>query len=74
MQSAAERTANAPARPVEGAVVLVNCFEVPAGREDEFFHHWGTLAAWFRTQPGYVSNRLPAATTERISLPDATSS
>ena len=58
MLTAIDRTAPSPAHPHTGGVTLINSFEVPAGREAAFVALWHTMAAWFRTRPGYVSNRL----------------
>lgn len=40
------------------SVVLINVFEVPEGRGDEFVSGWQIAAAHMRTQPGYISTRL----------------
>jgi heme-degrading monooxygenase HmoA len=61
MLTAIDRTAPSPVQPHTGGVTLINSFEVPAGREAAFVAMWHALAAWFRTQPGYVSNRLHRA-------------
>jgi heme-degrading monooxygenase HmoA len=45
-------------------VILINSFEVPAGREDEFLHAWQAIAAHLCTQPGYVRTRLHRAVSE----------
>ena len=39
-------------------VTLVNCFEVPAGREEEFFSLWREVNDYMRKQRGYVSHKL----------------
>lgn len=39
-------------------VTLVNCFEVPAGREDEFFKLWQEVNEYMRVQPGYLGHKL----------------
>lgn len=39
-------------------VPFVNCFEVPAGREDEFLARWAEVNAYMRAKPGFVSHRL----------------
>jgi heme-degrading monooxygenase HmoA len=39
-------------------VTLVNCFEIPAGREDEFFSLWQQVNAYVRTKRGYVGHKL----------------
>jgi heme-degrading monooxygenase HmoA len=61
MLTATDRTAPSPVQPHTGTVTLINSFEVPAGREDTFVAMWQTMAAWFRSQPGYISNRLHCA-------------
>jgi heme-degrading monooxygenase HmoA len=61
MQTAADRTAPPSPQSPPGGVTLINSFEVPAGREAAFVAQWHALAAWFRTQPGYVANRLHRA-------------
>jgi heme-degrading monooxygenase HmoA len=43
--------------------IFINCFEVPAGREDEFFAKWSTVNQYMRKKPGFISNRLHRATT-----------
>jgi heme-degrading monooxygenase HmoA len=48
------------------AVTLINCFEVPAGREDEFFGLWKQVNAYMQTKPGYLEHKL-----HRALLPDA---
>jgi heme-degrading monooxygenase HmoA len=42
-------------------VTFINCFEVPAGREDEFFSLWSEVNRYMRTRPGYLSHRLHRA-------------
>ncbi len=39
-------------------VVLINPFEVPAGREDEFVARWQEAADYMRRREGFVSTRL----------------
>ncbi len=39
-------------------VTLVNCFTVPAGREDEFFKLWQEVNAYMRGQAGYLGHKL----------------
>jgi quinol monooxygenase YgiN len=39
-------------------VTWINCFEVPAGKEDTFFTQWDKLAEHFRAQPGFISYRM----------------
>ena len=41
-----------------GPVVLVNTFVAPHGQVDEVVEAWAEDAAWFRSQPGYVSAQL----------------
>src|ERR1051326_3089672 len=61
MLTPADRTAPSPAQPHTGMVTLINSFEVPTSREAAFEAMWHAMAAWFRAQPGYVSNRLHRA-------------
>ena len=44
-------------------VTLINCFEIPEGREDEFFALWQEINAYMRTKPGYLSHKLHRAIT-----------
>ena len=39
-------------------VTFINCFEVPAGREEEFLGLWTQVNQYMQTQPGYLSHRL----------------
>ncbi len=39
-------------------VTLVNCFEVPAGRESEFFSLWQQVNRYMRAKPGYLAHKL----------------
>ena len=39
-------------------VTLVNCFEVPVGREDEFFTLWKEVNAYMQAKPGYLGHTL----------------
>ena len=39
-------------------VTLINCFEVPAGREEEFFAAFKTVNAYMRAKKGYVSHKM----------------
>ena len=48
------------------SVILINPFEVPAGREDECLAYWDGVADYMRRQPGFVSTRL-----HRAIAPDA---
>jgi heme-degrading monooxygenase HmoA len=67
MLTAADRTAPSPVQSQTGAVTLINSFVVPAGREADFLNLWHATAAWFRTQPGYVANRLHHAVSDGAS-------
>ena len=48
------------------AVTVVNCFEVPAGREDEFFSLWQQVNDYMRQKKGYLGHKL-----HRSLAPDA---
>ncbi len=48
------------------AVPFVNCFEVPAGREDDFLALFREVNTYMAAKPGYVSHRL-----HRSLAPDA---
>lgn len=39
-------------------VILINPFEVPEGKEEEFLAQWHEAAAVLRNATGYVSTRL----------------
>jgi heme-degrading monooxygenase HmoA len=39
-------------------VVFINCFEVPAGREDAFLALWEEIDGFMLKQPGYRWRRL----------------
>ena len=47
-------------------VTLVNCFQVPAGRESEFFSLWQNVNTYMRGKPGYLGHKL-----HRSLAPDA---
>lgn len=47
-------------------VTLVNCFEIPAGREDEFFALWQQVNTYMRQKRGYLEHKL-----HRSLTPDA---
>ena len=47
-------------------VPFINCFQVPAGREEVFFALWKKVNAYMQNQPGYVSHEL-----HRSLAPDA---
>lgn len=40
------------------AITLVNCFEVPIGRENEFFVLWQQVNAHMRGKAGYIGHKL----------------
>jgi len=48
------------------AVTLVNCFEIPAGRDDEFFSLWEQVNNYMRQKKGYLGHKL-----HRSLAPDA---
>ncbi|HEY1241928.1 MAG TPA: antibiotic biosynthesis monooxygenase family protein [Bryobacteraceae bacterium] len=39
-------------------ITLINSFEVPAGREREFFELWKKVNSYMRQKPGYLSHKL----------------
>jgi heme-degrading monooxygenase HmoA len=39
-------------------VTLINPFEVPVDKEDQFLDRWNTAADYLRQQEGFVSTRL----------------
>jgi len=39
-------------------ITLVNCFEVPAGREEEFFSLWKQVNDHMKQRRGYVGHKL----------------
>lgn len=43
------------------AVILINPFEVPTGKEDEALAFWERAAEYMRQQPGFLSTRLHRA-------------
>jgi heme oxygenase (mycobilin-producing) len=45
----------------DGAAVLINVFEVPEGRDEEFRAGWRAAADYLRHQPGFISTRLHAS-------------
>jgi quinol monooxygenase YgiN len=47
-------------------ITLINCFEVPAGREEEFFAGFKQINAYMRAKKGYVSHKM-----HRSLTPDA---
>ena len=50
------------------AVTLVNCFDIPPGREDEFFALWQEVNAYMRQKPGYLGHTLHRAITNEASF------
>jgi heme-degrading monooxygenase HmoA len=48
------------------AITLINSFEIPTGREDQFLQFWKQVNAYMRTKPGYLGHRL-----HRAIAPDA---
>lgn len=47
-------------------VTLVNCFEIPAGQEEEFFALWKQVNTYMRNKKGYLGHKL-----HRSLAPDA---
>jgi antibiotic biosynthesis monooxygenase (ABM) superfamily enzyme len=43
------------------AAILINCFQVPAEREEEFLKLWHEADALLRTRGGYLTTRLHKA-------------
>ena len=39
-------------------VTLVNCFEIPAGREEEFLALWKQVNTYMRSKKGYLEHKL----------------
>lgn len=50
-----------------GKVVLINRFDVPAGRDQEFLSLWVEVNRFMRTQPGYLEHRLHRAVADSAS-------
>jgi heme-degrading monooxygenase HmoA len=48
------------------AVTFINLFEVPAGRDEEFWDAWTRINTYMRAKPGYLGHDL-----HRTVLPDA---
>jgi heme-degrading monooxygenase HmoA len=48
------------------AITLVNCFEIPSGREDEFFALWQQVNTYMSSKAGYIEHKL-----HRSLAPDA---
>lgn len=40
------------------AITLINCFEVPIGREEEFFALWQQVNSYMRGKTGYLGHKL----------------
>ena len=49
-------------------VILINAFEVPAGKEDEFVARWQMAADYLRRQDGFISTRLHQSLDPRASF------
>jgi heme-degrading monooxygenase HmoA len=45
------------------AITLINSFEVPAGREDQFLQFWKQVNAYMQKKPGYLGHKLHRAIT-----------
>ena len=43
------------------AVTLINSFEIPAGREEEFFNLWSQVNTYMQPKPGYLRHALHRA-------------
>lgn len=42
-------------------ITLINCFKVPAGRDEQFLAEWMQVNAYMRQKPGYIRHRLHRA-------------
>jgi heme-degrading monooxygenase HmoA len=51
-----------------GDVVFINCFEVPAGREEAFLKLWTQIDDYMRLQPGFQWRRLHRALSDETRL------
>lgn len=40
------------------AITLINCFEIPSKREDEFFALWQQVNAYMRGKAGYLGHKF----------------
>ena len=56
-----KRAAALPTTLYDGPVTLMNCFEVPGGRDDAFTDLWTNTSGYFRVQRGFQSLRLHQA-------------
>ncbi len=45
------------------AITLINSFEVPTGREDQFLQFWKQVNAYMQKKPGYLGHKLHRAIT-----------
>lgn len=45
------------------AITLINSFEVPVGRDDQFLQFWKQVNAYMQKKPGYLSHKLHRSTT-----------
>lgn len=45
------------------AITLINSFEVPTGREDEFLQFFKVVNAYMQKKPGYLGHQLHRAIT-----------
>ena len=45
------------------AITLINSFDVPAGREDQFLEFWKQVNAYMQKKPGYLGHKLHRAIT-----------
>ena len=46
---------------MSATVTFINCFTVPAGREDRFLELWTRVNAHMSAQPGYLDHHLHRA-------------
>jgi heme-degrading monooxygenase HmoA len=51
-----------------GDVVFINCFEVPAGREQAFMELWSQIDAYMLGKPGFRWRRLHRAISDDTRL------
>jgi len=45
------------------AITLINSFEVPTGREEQFLQFWKQVNAYMQKRPGYLGHKLHRAIT-----------